>query len=277
MYRLFASDVDDTLLAGDGSLPEQTRRALQLLHENGVTVVLSSGRATASMKPLAASIIEPSDDEYIISFNGGRVVTALSDQVIFEQPIEQPLLELIARYARQEGLHLQGYDADSFLVEDCSATVDQLAKTYGASSGLPWRKVPSLAGALPGGSVKLLGIGEHERLLEHQARLNEICAGQCSIMFSKPHYLEIVKTGVSKGLALTMLADKLGIEIDQCVAMGDSTNDIDMIQTAGLGAAVANARQELKEHADLVLSRTNDQAAIVELMQRCFPEIAAKL
>jgi Cof subfamily protein (haloacid dehalogenase superfamily) len=277
MHRLFASDVDDTLLALDGSLPEATRKGLKLLHEAGVTVVLSSGRATASMMPLVRKVIEPADDEYVISFNGGRVVTALSEQVIFEQAIPVETVAAIMAYCREHGVHMQGYGADDFVVENGPWTDPASTEKYARMAALPARLVDRMEVALGSGTVKMLGIGEHEDLLVHQKALGEITGGSCNIMFSKPNYLEIVAAGVSKGHALTMLADRLGISLTDCVAMGDSLNDIEMIRAAGTGVAVGNARQELKDAADIVLERTCDQAAAEEMIRRCFPELAGRL
>lgn len=275
MYKLLASDIDDTLLTHEGGLPHATHAALQLLHEAGVAVVLSSGRATASMRPIAARIVEPADDEYLISFNGGRVVTALSDTVLFEHSIPSQVVEEIMKYARKESLHVQAYSHDGFLVEDNPGTSEEESRLYSEIAGLPFKRVSNLARALPDGSVKLLIIGEHEELRKHQERLRNASAGRFSVMFSKPRYLEVVAKGVSKGHALEMLAGRLNIPLHQCIALGDSTNDIEMIQTAGLGVAVGNARQELKDIADHVLTRHASQSAILELITYAFPDIAS--
>lgn len=275
MYKLLASDIDDTLLTHEGGLPEATHAALQLLHDAGVAVVLSSGRATASMRPIAARIVEPADDEYLISFNGGRVVTALSDTVLFEQAISSRVIEEIMTYAREENLHVQAYSHEGFLVEDIPGTSEEESRLYSDIAGLPYERVKSLSGALPRGSVKLLIIGEHEDLLVHQERLRTKAAGRFSVMFSKPRYLEVVAKGVSKGHALEMLAGRLNIPLSRCIALGDSTNDIEMIQTAGLGVAVGNARQELKDIADHVLTRHASRSAILELISFAFPDIAS--
>jgi Cof subfamily protein (haloacid dehalogenase superfamily) len=276
-YRIFASDVDDTLLALDGSLPEAARKALNLLHESGITVVLSSGRATASMMPIVRRVIEPADDEYVISFNGGRVVTARSEEVIFEQAIPVTTMAEIMAYCRRENLHMQGYGVDDFVVEAGRWADPEKTAMYAKMAGLPARRTERMEDALPAGTVKMLGIGDHDSLVEHQAALREIVGGQCNIMFSKPTYLEIVSAGVSKGHALAMLSERLGVPLSQCVAMGDSLNDVEMIRAAGIGVAVGNARQELKDAADLVLSRSSDEAAVVEMVEKLFPELAKGL
>ena len=271
VYRLLASDIDDTLLALDGSLPEKTRIALQSLHRAGIVIVFSSGRATSSLRSVAANIIDPTDDEYLISYNGGRVTTALSDRIIFEQKLSQSIIAEIMQHTRRAGLHVQGYRPQGFIVERHSSTSERRAECYVNDTKMSWDYVDDMAAALPQGSIKLLIIGEHERLLTLQKELADI--GRLATFFSKPIYLEVVYSNVNKGRSLSLLAEHLDIPLEQCIAFGDSSNDIEMIQTAGLGVAVANARDDLKAAADLVLERSADEAALVELVRRYFPHV----
>ena len=273
LYKLIASDIDDTILALDGSLPEANRRALQALHNNGVTVVFSSGRASASIRPVASRIMELTDNKYLIAFNGGRIVSALSETLLFENSLETPLIAEIMEEARRAKLHVQAYTDKGFILERGEAVKPALAERYAKETQLSFHYVDDLAAALPQGSVKLLVVGEHEYLLEQRDRLLAMANKRFSVMFSKPHYLEIVGAGVNKGNALTFLAKHLGISLEHCLAIGDSSNDIEMIQAAGLGIAVANARDDLKAVADSILERNCNEAVMIELMERYFPEI----
>lgn len=268
MYRLLATDIDDTILAEDGSLPEANQRALESLHRRGIPVVFSSGRATVSVRALARRIITLADDEYIIGFNGARVVTAQSEKVLFQQILPPEVLREVTAYAREQSLLVQGYDAEAFIVE----SDDPRYKEYAADTGMEYRVVESIADALSEGSAKLLIIDEHERLFRHKEELDRRSGGRWDVTFSKPDYLEIVSPGVSKGEALRRLAEHLEIPIDATVAVGDSLNDREMLEAAGLGVAVANAREELKAVADVVLNRTAAEGAMEELSERFFSE-----
>lgn len=268
MYRLLATDIDDTILAPDGSLPETNRRALEKLHSRGVPVVFSSGRATVAMRHLVKRILPLADDEFIISYNGARVVQAESDQVLFERLIDQESVREIAAYGREHNLLVHGYEPVDFLVE----VDDPRSVVYAEDTGMSYRKVESMADLLPQGSPKLLVIGPHEELVKHREELHRRSRGRWSSTFSKPHYLEVMSPGVSKGEALKRLAEHLRIPIAETVAAGDSLNDSEMLQTAGLGVAVANAREQLKAVADVILERTAAQGAIEELVERFFPE-----
>ncbi len=285
MYRLLATDVDDTILAPDGSLPKTNHDALLDLHHRGFVVVLSSGRPTISLRQMAYQIGDPDDTEYLISFNGARVTSAVSDTVVYEQVLSQQAVGRIMEYAHAHGLFVQGYGAEEFLVE----YDDPRAEAYAAAAKMSYRVVPDLVEALPAGSAKLLVIHPEEEIPPHQAALEELArkpapgdaavAGSKAGVLSEPawvttrskkHYLEIVAPGVSKGTALRILAEKLGIPIDETIAAGDSTNDREMLEAAGLGIAVANAREELKAVADVVLDRTAEEGSIAEIAERFF-------
>lgn len=289
MYRLLATDVDDTILAPDGSLPKINHDALLDLHHRGIVVVLSSGRPTISLRQMAYQIGDPDDTEYLISFNGARVSSAVSDTSVYEQVLSQGAVGRIMEYARAEGLFVQGYGAEDFLVE----YDDPRAEAYAAAAKMSYRVVPDLVEALPAGSAKLLVIHPEEEIPPHQAALEELArepaagdaagnaaaAGSKAGVLSEPawvttrskkNYLEIVAPGVSKGTALRVLAEKLGIAIEETIAVGDSTNDREMLEAAGLGIAVANAREELKAVADVVLDRNAEEGSIAEIAERFF-------
>ncbi len=265
MYRLLATDIDDTLLATDGSLPEANRDALRKLHTAGIAIVFCSGRADASIRKVAARILEPADDEYLISFNGARVVTADTRRIVAHDYLPVDAVAQVVAYAREHGLHLQAYEGDDFLVERLS----DRAEAYAAATDTSFRVVANLVEALPEGSPKLLLIGDHELLAAHRDELQRR-GGDVNIMFSKPHYLEIVKAGVNKGSALLRLSEALGIPVNETVAVGDAANDIDMLRAAGVGVAVANAHTEARAAADVVLDTHADEGVMQEVVRRFF-------
>lgn len=84
---------------------------------------------------------------------------------------------------------------------------------------------------------------------------------------SMPRLCDVMKEGVSKAYALQKLSESLGIMRKEIVAIGDQLNDIDLIEYAGLGIAVANAEDALKEKADIVTNSTNNEDAVAEAIE----------
>lgn len=265
MYRLLATDIDDTLLDPDGALPAVNRESLRDLAARGVAVVLTSGRAVVSTRMIAERIFDPEADEYLICFNGAVVTTTRSRKLISSVVLDREVVARVAHYAREQDLVLQAYGRDDFVVE----RDHELSRRYARDTDMQYRIVKNLAELDEGGTPKLLLIGDHDALAEHQRELSRL-APQASVMFSKPRYLEIVGEGIAKGSALRALAAKLDIPIEETLAIGDSLNDLSMIEAAGLGVAVANARSEVKEAADVVTERSAAEGAVSEVVARFF-------
>ncbi len=270
MYRLLATDIDDTILAEDGSLPEANHRALERLHRNGVTVVLSSGRATESMQQIASRIMDLADDEFLISYNGAQVVRAKSGVSVFEWPLPTDVIQEIIHYCRDHKLHLQGYLDGNVYTQGDGAHADRYGADYAKSTGMPLVLTADLSKTVGNRTPKLLAINDPSTIEGHLATLTELSGGRYRVTRSKPHYIEFLHPEASKGAALTRLAAQLGVPIEETVAVGDSYNDIEMIQAAGLGLAVANAVDAAKAAADIVLERTADDGAIAEIAERFF-------
>lgn len=84
---------------------------------------------------------------------------------------------------------------------------------------------------------------------------------------SMPKLCDVMKEGVTKAYALQKLSESLGIKRKEIVAIGDQLNDIDLIEYAGLGIAVANAEDALKEKADMVTIANNNEDAVSEAIE----------
>ena len=88
------------------------------------------------------------------------------------------------------------------------------------------------------------------------------------ITFSSKRYLEFMPAGVNKGVGLMRLAEMLGIPMSEVIAVGDSANDLSMIQAAGLGVGVANVTDDVRPHCDGALETTGMDGAFEELVER---------
>jgi len=270
MFRLLATDIDGTLLGPDGSLPSQNIVALRALHDAGITIVFCSGRSDISIRGIAAPILPPADDAYYIAFNGARIVTAGSRQMLSHRYVTPPAIRQVVHYAREHGLYIQGYRDDIFLVEKKTDFTDR----YAHDTQTRYEVVPDLIEALPHGSPKLFFAATHEQLVPHRTQL--LAMGEIdspdgfTAMFSKPHYLEVIGWMVNKGDALAELAGTLGVPIGETLAVGDGDNDTDMIRAAGTGVAVNGSSAGATQAADQVLTSRAEDGVMKEVAERFF-------
>lgn len=110
---------------------------------------------------------------------------------------------------------------------------------------------------------------DHEALLEVKEWLDPQLPGLGRTVFSEDTYLEILPLGVSKGAALSVILELEGIDPQEVVAVGDAPNDKEMLELAGIGAAVSNAAPELKTVADAVVC-SNNEGAVRDCLERWF-------
>ena len=266
MYKLIAIDLDDTLFDTRKDTPEVNVQALRRLDRAGVHVVLCSGRPTPGMRRLAAELLTEERTHYVISYNGAIVEEVESGREISRDGLPVAAAREIARFARETGLLAQYYHDDEFFVEH----EDPRAEDYKGRSGLPYRIVTPLEDAMDLPSPKMLMQGSPEELPIHLETLRRTADGRWNATISKPYYLEVLSPTVDKGRAMLALAASLGLAREDLVAIGDSLNDLEMIRDAGMGVAVANAREEVRAEADLVTERAAQEGAVAEAADRLF-------
>jgi len=266
MYKLLAIDLDDTLFDTGQDMPPANEKALRDLDERGVHVVLCSGRPTPNMVKIARGLFRTERTHYVISYNGAIVEEVESGREVSRQGLDVGVAREIVRYAREHNLLAQYYHDDEFFVEYDDPRADE----YTAKSGLPHRVAGPLEDFMDEPSPKLLLQGLADELPDHLAKLRERAAGRWNATISKPVYLEVLNPAVDKGRAMLALAESLGIPRDGLVAIGDSINDMEMIRDAAVGVAVANAREEVRQVADMVTERTAAEGAVAEVAERLF-------
>ncbi|MDD7641745.1 MAG: HAD-IIB family hydrolase, partial [bacterium] len=114
----------------------------------------------------------------------------------------------------------------------------------------------------------VINIHDQSRLERFRLENEQWAKGKCRMLFSCPQYLEVVPEGISKQTGINFLMDHLGVDLADTIAVGDETNDIEMIKAAGVGVAVSNANPAAKEAADYVTVSSNDEDAIAEVIER---------
>ena len=118
------------------------------------------------------------------------------------------------------------------------------------------------------GFVKMLIAGEPDKLQVLQKKLRDGLGTRANIFVSKPYFLEVLPANCGKGQAVNFLADHLGITRKETIGFGDSMNDEDMIRECGYGVAMCNGFEEIKELADFVTEKTNDENGVGDFLKK---------
>lgn len=252
MYTMLAIDIDDTLITDEKEITEGTKQALAAAVAQGVKVTLATGRMYASAKQLADQL---GLNVPIITYQGALVKNAIDGRVLYERTVPEDAAKQIFDYCEANGLHLQTYLDDVLYVKEDN----DKARAYAQLSNIPYTVHPDFRELASKPSTKLLLIDDPARLDEVALELRSLLGAAVHITKSKPHFLEIMHPEGTKGHALTYLAEHFGLELSGAIAIGDSWNDREMLEVAGLGVAMGNAVESLKDIADYVTYGNNEE------------------
>lgn len=236
--RAIAFDLDDTLLRSDLTVSDYTVEVLHRAAAKGIVILPASGRTRDSMFPTVERIGCASA---FISCNGADVWTA-ERQLLMQELLPVELAHEVARFAQERGVYCQTYSPDRFFY----SMENDYAVSYARSSSLAGEYVGDLTAFIRKPVTKLLMMDEPQRIAALLKEAQAIFAGRASLTCSKPYFLECNPLRATKGNALQWCAAYFGFGMDELLAFGDSLNDVSMLEAAGTGVAMGNARDDVK-------------------------------
>lgn len=272
MYKLVATDMDETFLDHDHQIPEANIRAMQRMKELGVLFVPSSGRWYSSIMDNFAHL-DPAllEGSYVISYNGGFINRVGDPNPLTSCGIGRACAEELYALGRELGkcMHVNVADGHVFVCDAPEAERTYLEKISGVTH-FSSAEHTDLSFLDSRDIVKLIFMDPDFEDLQQLGRELEPMAQRLGveITFSSKRYLEFMPAGIDKGYGLKKLAEMLGIPMDQVIGVGDSANDLAMIKAAGLGVGVANVTDDVRPYCDIVLESTGDDGAFEELVEK---------
>ena len=267
MYKIIVSDLDETLLRrSDKRVSEADRAAIAKAGELGVKFVPTSGRGYRSMERTLKELdLYGKADQYVISFNGGAITENRDNRLLFFQGLPFSLAEEFYRRGQRYDVCIHVYTIDTVYVYNFVQGERDFLKGRMEVVEVPDKTLDFLRGQE---IVKCLYMNTDHAYLEKIARELSDITGDTDVSYSSNRYLEFNKKGVNKGAGLRKLAELLGVDMRDTIAIGDNYNDITMIEAAGLGVGVQNTVEELKPRCDYVTRATCDESAVSEVINR---------
>ena len=259
-YGLIAMDLDETLLGHDYKISERNKNAISAAQKKGVKVTIATGRMYKSTLPYAREL---NIDIPFITYHGALIRSY--DKTFYHYPVDYDSSLNIVEAAERLGYHINLYIDDQVHVKE----ENHFTKLYQTIAAVPVVPVGDPVKFLVGRkeSPSKLTVIDYEGNLERmEAFLADKFSGKLTVTKSHKYFLEITHKDATKGKALKYLAEDFGMQASEVMAFGDSFNDMDMLQYAGLGVAVANGRPELKAVADLVTG-TNLLDGVAEVIE----------
>ena len=255
MIKLIAIDMDGTLLDSQKEIPEENIKAIQEAAEAGIKIVLCTGRPRSGILPHFEKL-GLSEEEYIIMNNGCSTYETKNWTLLQYESLSRPEMEELLQACEdfpEVALTLTG-EKTYYVVGD---EVPELV-AYDAGTVFTEAKARSLEEIFAEGQVIFQAM--------YMADSEPLDAFQNAVQDGLSQSYEIMPQGATKASGLKHLAEKLDINPDQIMALGDAANDLEMLQFVGQSVAMGNASDDIKALCKYV-TLTNDEAGVAHAIR----------
>lgn len=262
--KILVLDIDGTLTNSKKEITENTKKSIKSIMEKGHVVILASGRPTPGMKKYAEELELEKYNGYLLSFNGGKIVNCKTGEIVFQQTLPPQILKILHQFAEENDCGLVTYQGDTVILGTRS---DEYVELEARINGLPIRQVDNMVEFVDFDMNKCLMTATVDKAPKLEKILQERIGDKASVYRSEPFFIEIMPKGVDKAASLDQMLCKTGWKRENTICCGDGFNDMTMIQYAGVGIAMANAQEKVKEAADFI-TNSNDEDGLVTVIEK---------
>lgn len=251
--RIIACDMDNTLIADDGTQPENMPELIRSLHDAGVVFCPASGRPLPTLELMFP---EFAADMAFCGDNGGAI--EYRGEVIYKDLLDPAVYRELARATEREGTGIPvlcAFDR-AYVTKAGRAHHDALSVYYKDIRYVD--SIEELDVEANKYTIYFPGRNSHEAFDSTFSSYGDrLCVAVAGV-----EWLDFMNPGVNKGVGLRHLCDVLGVDIADAAAAGDTMNDAEMLAAAGHGFIVANASEGMERYADYRLPSNNDRGVV---------------
>lgn len=250
MIRLFATDLDDTLLNNEKQIDQHNLDALEKLQQSGVHVAVASGRNEVEIDEVIHNV--PGDFHRVCQ--NGAFIYLNSQEKIYEGYFDSELAKKIYQVGKEAGMYCFIGTARTMYIPEKNHYIEK--KSQQVSLHLEFD--PSIENRIGQDVIpsKFCYLGDGPDLQQFKQLLQRTFPGQIDVFISAPHCLDVMPLGVNKGNGLRHLADNLGFDLSEVACIGDSENDIPMFHVVPhsfvMSVAKPSVQLEAKHKVDFV-------------------------
>ncbi len=270
--KLLALDIDGTLLNPRGEITPRTLSAINQARQQGVLVVLVTGRRFGSARDL---LVRLQLDIPLVSHNGALTKNIETLETLDFHPLDAELAREMIRFGRAHGVDMicndDPHGVGTMVIESISESNKPLQR-YLNQYRSAVVEVPDLLEHIQSPPIQLTVSGRCDPTEEFERRLGELMEGRVQLF--KTRYrafdltiLDVLSTTASKGESVARIARQHGIAQEETMAIGDNHNDLTMLRYAGLGVVMANAEDELKQMG-FEQTTSNEEDGVAEAIEK---------
>ncbi|WP_300348326.1 Cof-type HAD-IIB family hydrolase [Clostridium sp.] len=273
-YKLICIDMDGTLLNNKHEVSDRNKEAILKATEKGVKVAVTTGRLFTSAKFYAGLLGVKTP---IISCNGAFIREKDEDRVIYESVLSDEQIERVYKIIKKYNIDIAYFNTADTVISEKIVPEEHGYKVMNKMVGNSNEQVLFSEGVdfkesfekYKGQILKAICIENNKDNLDNLFKAKEELKkyDDLEVVSSYINNFEVMNKGTSKGNGVKVLADILHIKREEVMCLGDSENDLSMIEFAGLGVAMGNAEDFLKEKADYITD-TNENDGVAKAIEK---------
>jgi Cof subfamily protein (haloacid dehalogenase superfamily) len=269
-FDLLVLDVDGTLHNSHREISDATKNALIEAQKRGKTIAIASGRSIAGIRQTASAISLEEYGGYVIAYNGTTVINCKTGECIYNQTLPADLIAPVYEEAAKLQVAIMAYRDSAKEIIVAGGVTDYVAADAAASC-VTIRETDQFVKELSFPINKIFVSGEPDKMKEVERILQRKFGSVLNVFRSDPYYVELLPKYTDKGVAVDKLVKYMDITKERVMCVGDSNNDLPMLRYAGMGVAMGNASDRIKEQADYVTD-SNDDDGIVKVIEKFMTE-----
>ena len=262
--KVLVLDIDGTLTNSRKEITPATKRAVQEVLKQGHKVILASGRPTPGTRRYERELELGRFHGYLLGYNGAEIVDCRTGRTMQQYLLPLSVVPQVYAFTKEWGLGLMTYSADQII---SAYEPDEYVLLESQVNQMPLRVVENFTEYVNFDIHKCLITTPPEKAQGYVTALKTLLGETVSVYRSEAFYIEIMPQNVDKATSLHRMLTSMGIGREDTICCGDSFNDIPMVQYAGVGVAMGNAKQALKDVADYITD-TNDRDGLVPVIEK---------
>lgn len=264
-YKLIALDIDGTLINSSHQLTEGVKESIRRAKEKGVKVVLCTGRPLKGVEKFLDELNLKESGDYAATFNGALVQDTFTKNPVSHLTLGYNDLVDLYNLSLELGSRSHFYDTKTvytFNKDISDYTILECYLTGAHLNSTTLEEVPKDIAM-----SKFMMIDHPEIIDECIKKIPKSYFEKYTIVRSTPSFLEFLNPKANKGAGIELLAKELGIKQEEVICVGDAGNDKHMIEYAGLGVAMGNANDDIKDLADYI-TLSNDEDGVAHVIKK---------
>lgn len=262
--KILALDLDGTLTNSQKIVTEHTKAKIRQAQELGHIIVLASGRPTPGVEAVAKQLDLKHTGGYVLSYNGARIQNCKTGEILYQRTMPEEMVPKLFQKAKELGIGIMTYQKDAIVA---GSIVDKYMEIEAGINSLVIHSYENPMAKVIEPVNKCLATASPEVAEGIENHFREVFGDTIDVGRSEPFFIELIPKGVDKAESLEILCEKLGLTREDVVACGDGFNDRSMVEYAGVGVAMANAQEVVKEVADFITA-SNDEDGVAVVIDK---------